>query len=112
MLFRSTYQLTPAQITLLKGTNVLSSDGTVALKYLGSDASNVQRVLNNTFESFAPTEEGIATSNHAVGEYITFNTEFCKVTQAISVGEIVQIGRNVKRTTVGEELLLIISQLS
>lgn len=105
-------QLTPAQLSLLEGTNILTTDGdTVHLKYLGSDASNVQRVLDNTFKAFAPVEESIATSNHAVGDYISFQTQFCKVTQAISVGEIVQIGRNVQVTTVAAELLAILAQL-
>ena len=108
-----TIQLTPQQLALLESYNILTTDGDkVTLKYLGSDASNVQRVLDNTFKAFAPIEQGIATANHVVGDYISFQTQFCKVTQAIAVGEIVQIGRNVKITTVAEELMAILAQIN
>lgn len=105
--------VTPAQLSLLEGTNILTTDGdNITLKYLGSDASTVQAVLNNTFKAFAPVEEAIAKTNHAVGDYISFNTQFCKVTQAISAGEIIQVGTNVKLTTIAEELQLIFTQLN
>lgn len=108
-----TIQLTSTQLQLLEGYNILTTDGdNLKLTYLGSDASNVQRVLDNTFKSLAPVEQGIATSAHAVGSYISFNTQFCKVTQAISVGEIVQIGRNIELTTVADELMAILAQIS
>jgi hypothetical protein len=114
-----TIQLTPAQIQLLEGYNILTTDGdTLNLRYTGTVASNVQSEIDEFEEStrklagsLAMIETSPATANHAVGDYISFNTQFCKVTQAISVGEIVQIGRNVQVTTVAAELMAILAQL-
>jgi hypothetical protein len=59
----------------------------------------------DTFLSIlAPVEEPIATSNHAIGDYVIFDNQFCKVTQAIRIGDSVAIGTNLLVTTVAAEL--------
>ena len=114
-----TVQLTPAQITLLQGLNILTSDGNINLTYLGTIASNVQDEIdefesatNNIRASIAPIEGSTAVMSHAVGSLIMFGDTLCKVTSAISVGETISIGSNVAVTTVAEQLQAILAQLS
>lgn len=55
--------------------------------------------------AFSDIAEGtIAQKCHAVGEYITVNGFFCEVTNGISVGEVIMIGRNVKQANIGTVL--------
>ena len=114
-----TIQLTPAQLTLLQGMNVLSSDGTINLTYLGSMASNVQdeidefeQGLNNVIADIAFIENSTAKTNHAVGDYIILNGIFCKVIASISAGETLSFGTNIQATTLGAELKAIWAQIS
>jgi len=115
----TTIQLTAQQLTLLEGYNILTTDGTINLTYLGSEASNVQdeidefeAVTNNLVASFAYPETTAAKTSHAVGDYIMLNNQFCKVTQAISAGETIRIGTNVKVTTIADELKSIFALLN
>lgn len=115
-----TFNLTPAQLALLEGYNVLTTDGdTINLRYIGTEASDVQAEIdefeNVTYKlttSIAPIERTTAIAPHVVGDYIMLNGEFCKVISAIAVGETITIGTNVSRTTIADELKAIIAQLS
>lgn len=116
----TTVQLTAEQIELLEGYNYIFTDAnSLELTYLGTEASNVQkeidefeRVTNNLKASLAPIEESPAKAPHAVGDYIMFNNQFCKVTASISAEEQIIIGTNVRITTIADELLAIIAQIS
>lgn len=111
--------LTPAQLALLEGYNILTTNAdTIHLKYIGSEASDVQAEIdefeNVTYKltaGIAPIEQTTAIATHAVGDYIMLNGEFCKVISAIAVGETITIGTNVSRTTIADELKAIIAQL-
>ena len=111
--------LTPAQLSLLQGTNILTADGTINLTYLGSEASNVQDEidefesgLNNVIGSIAFIENQTAKTSHAVGEYIILNGIFCKVIASVSAGETLSFGTNIQATTIGAELRAIWAQIS
>jgi hypothetical protein len=111
--------LTPAQLSLLQGTNILTADGTINLTYLGSMASNVQSEINefesatnNLRASIAFVESTTAKTSHAVGDYIILNDMLCKVIAGISTGETITIGTNVKTTTLGAELRAIWAEIS
>lgn len=111
--------LTPAQLTLLEGTNILTADGTINLTYLGSMASNVQDEidefesgLNNVIGSITFIENSTAKTSHAVGEYVILNGIFCKVIAAVSSGETLSFGTNIQATTIGAELRAIWAEIS
>jgi len=111
--------LTPAQLSLLEGLNILATDGdNIILTYLGSEASNVQdeidefeNGLNNVIGSIAFIENSTAKTSHAVGEYIILNGIFCKVISAVSSGETLSFGTNIQATTIGAELRAIWAQI-
>ena len=110
--------LTPAQLSLLQGSNILTGDGTINLTYLGSMASNVQdeitefeNGLNNVIASFAFIENQTAKAPHSVGDYIILNGVFCTVISAISAGETLIFGTNIKATTLAAELKAIWAQI-
>ena len=122
-----TFNLTPAQLSLLEGYNSITSNAdTIHLKYFGSEASDVQAeidefenvtyALNNAItalsESVAPIETGTASQNYAVGDYLLLNGQFCKVTAAIATGETITVGTNVAETSVGDEITVIESQMA
>jgi hypothetical protein len=115
-----TIQLTPAQIQLLEGYNILTTDGdTLNLRYTGTVASNVQTEIDEFEEStrklagsLAMIETSPATANHAVGSYLMLNNRLCKVTSAIATGEQIIVGSNVQYTTVAEELTAILAQIN
>ena len=73
--------LTPAQLALLEGYNILTTDGdTINLRYIGTEASNVQSEIDEFEEStrklagsLAMVETSPATANHSVGDLIVFN---------------------------------------
>jgi hypothetical protein len=115
-----TATLTPAQLQLLEGYNLLTTDGdTIHLRYIGTEASNVQAeidefetVTNKLISSIAFAEQSTAIANHAVGDYIMLNGQFCVVTVAIATGESIIINTNASITTIGVELLKIIARLN
>ena len=116
----TTVSLTPAQLALLEGYNILTTDGdTITLRYTGTVASNVQSEIDEFEEStrtlagsLAMIETSPATANHAVGDYLMLNNRFCKVTSAIATGEQIIVGSNVQYTTVAEELAAILAQIN
>ena len=111
--------LTPAQLSLLEGLNILTTDGdNIVLTYLGSEASNVQdeidefeNGLNNVIGSIAFIENSTAKTSHAIGEYVILNGIFCKVISAVSSGETLSFGTNIQATTIGAELRAIWAQI-
>ena len=116
----TTVTLTPAQLALLEGYNILTTDGdTISLRYTGTVASNVQSEIDEFEEStrklagsLAMIETSPATANHAVGSYLMLNNRLCKVTSAIATGEQIIVGSNVQYTTVAEELTAILAQIN
>ena len=113
-------QLTPQQLALLEGYNILTTDvDTINLRYIGTEASNVQAEIDEFEEStrrlagsLAMVETSPATANHAVGDLIVFNNQLYKVTVAIASGEVIVVGTNVQSTTIADELKAILAQLS
>ena len=116
----TTVSLTPAQLALLEGYNIISTDGdTLNLRYTGTVASNVQTEIDEFEEStrklagsLAMIETSPAMANHAVGDYLMLNNRLCKVTAAIATGEQIIVGSNVQYTTVAEELTAILAQIN
>ena len=60
--------------------------------------------MDTILSALAPVEEPVAIANHDIGDYVIFDNQFCKVTQAISIGDSVAIGTNLLVTTVAAEL--------
>jgi hypothetical protein len=58
----------------------------------------------DALSSVAPMETSPATTNHAVGDLITYQNKLYRVTVAIATGEAIVIGTNVTATTVAEQL--------
>jgi len=116
----TTVSLTPTQLVLLTGYNILTTDGdNINLRYTGTVASNVQSEIDEFEEStrtlagsLAMIETSPATANHAVGSYLMLNNRLCKVTSAIATGEQIIVGSNVQYTTVAEELAAILAQIN
>ena len=55
-------------------------------------------------------ENGLASTNYAVGSYLVHGGQLCKVTTAIATGEAITIGTNVTATTVMAEVIALIAQ--
>jgi hypothetical protein len=112
--------ITPAQLALLEGYNILTTDGdTINLRYISTEASNVQAEIDEFEEStrklagsLAMVETSPATANHAVEDLIVYNNQLYKVTVAIASGEAIVVGTNVQSTTIADELKAILTQLS
>ena len=123
-----TVSLTPAQINLLTGTNIISTsaDDLLVRYYATGQTGNVEgniaflldktasneTAVNTVSESIAPTETGTATQNYATGSYLMLNNRLCKVTSAIDTGEQIIVGSNVQYTTVADELKAILAQIN
>lgn len=60
--------------------------------------------------AIAPVENGLASTNYAVGSYLVHGGQLCKVTTAIATGESISIGTNVTATTVMAEVIALIAQ--
>ena len=123
-----TIQLTPAQIQLLTGTNIISTnaddlsvryyatgqtgnvEGNIA--FLSEKTVSNENAISTVSESIAPAETGTATQNYAIDSYLMLNNRLCKVTSAIATGEQIIVGSNVQYTTVAEELTAILAQIN
>ena len=57
------------------------------------------------YASIAAIDGPTATTNHAVGTYLTMGGKLYKVTTAIAAGETIAAGTNVTQTTVMDELI-------
>ena len=55
--------------------------------------------------TIAPVENGLASTNYAVGSYLVHGGKLCRVTTAIATGESISIGTNVTATTVMAEVI-------
>lgn len=115
-----TIQLTPAQVNLLTGTNIISTnaDDLSVVYYttgkgdvegslsflLEKTARNETSSVNTLAGSLAMVETSTATASHAVGDLIVFNSQLYKVTVAIASGESLTVGTNIASTSVGNEL--------
>jgi hypothetical protein len=116
----TTVSLTPAQLALLEGYNILTTDGdNINLRYTGTVASNVQSEIDEFEEStrklassLAMIETSPSTANHATGSYLMLKNRLCKVTSPIATGEQIIVGSNVQYTTVAEELTAILAQIN
>ena len=114
-----TIQLSPAQINLLTGTNIISTNaddlsvmyyatgkGDVegSLSFLLDKSARNETSINSLAGSLAMVETSPATTNHAVGDLIVYNNQLYEVTVAIATGETLKVGTNISATTVGDEL--------
>ena len=120
--------VTPAQLNLLTGTNILTTNaddltvryyatgqtGNVEgnLSFLLDETANNETAIITVSESIAPIETGTATQVYAVGDYLMLNNRLCKVTVAIATGESIIVGTNARYTTVADELKAILAQIS
>lgn len=126
-----TYQLTPQQLALFKGTNNVSTNAkTVQVTYRNGELATTGNIVdavevakqNAIGESasytdarlatelapilgnFASAETSPASASHAVGEYLLYNNRLFKVLAAISAGQQLAIGTNIGQTNVAAEL--------
>lgn len=126
-----TYQLTPQQLALLKGTNVISTNAkTVRVTYRNGELATTGDIVASTevakqnaigeaanytdarlatelapiLGNFATAETSPTSASHAVGEYLLYNNRLYKVLAAISAGQQLTIGTNIGQTNVAAEL--------
>ena len=122
-----TYQLTPQQLALFKGTNVVSTNTkTVRVTYREGEFATTENIVEATeiakasvlgdtdakiatslapiLGNFATAETSPTSASHAVGEYLLYNNLLYKVLAAISAGQQLTIGTNVEQTNVAAEL--------
>lgn len=134
-----TYQLTPQQLALFKGTNVISTNAkTVQVTYRNGEFATTGNIVdavevakqNAIGESesytdarlatelapilgnFATAETSPASASHDVGEYLLYNNRLFKVLAAISAGQQLTIGTNIGQTSVAAELARLNSLLT
>ena len=104
-------------IELDQNYNKLISNGVINIGFytknnLQSELNNFTNIIELLCNNFAHVEETYSLNNYSVGNYLIYNNIFYKVTKAIAVGEYLSEGTNITQTTVANELLSIISQLS
>ena len=107
-----TIQLTPAQIQLLTGINIISTNADdLSIRYYASGKGNVEGSLTYLSEKKANTStlatvESTPTASKAysVGDYLVLNGQLYKVTAEVASGETFVINTNIKTTTTGTEL--------
>lgn len=110
-----TIQLTPQELYLIKGYNVLTaSNGNMTLKYFGFQTSTLQNEINESkqkihgvYRSFALDEDTVASREHPVGDYLIYLNRLYKATAAISSGDALVIGTNIEPTSLAKELALL-----
>lgn len=89
-------------LTIKKRTYPLEEEGKV--NRLNSELMEEKERSAKYEKALAETSGPVATAFHAVGEYITVNGVFCEVTDAICVGETINMNRNVKTVSIGAVL--------
>ncbi len=67
--------------------------------------------LDALIGSVATIETSPATANHAVGEFIVYNSQLHEVTRAIASGENLVVGTNIEATSTGAEIANLKSDL-
>lgn len=120
-----TIQLTPAQVSLLTGTNIITTNADdLSVMYYATGKGDVEGSLSFLLEKTARNETSInslagslamietspVTTNHAVGDLIVYNNQLYEVTVAIATGETLKVGTNISATTVGDELTSLSTQ--
>ena len=110
-----TYSLSAKQVSLLKGINHVSTDGTslelTARKGVFAtldDIADEYEWTNNKLEEMsqqigdmiADSDQIIATKNHAVGDVFICENKLYKATDSIASGEMLIEGSNVTKTTI------------
>jgi len=114
-----TIQLTPAQVSLLTGTNIITTNADdLSVMYYATGKGDVEGSLSFLLEktvrnetsinslagSLAMVETSPATTNHAVGDLIVYNNQLYEVTVAIATGETLTVGTNISATKMGDQL--------
>ena len=108
----TTVSLTPAQIQLLTGTNVISTNADdLSVRYYASGKGTVEGSLvylsdKKANTSTLATVESTSTASKAytVGSYLVYNGILYRVTAAISAGHTLTPGTNISATNAGAEL--------
>lgn len=102
-----TIQLTPQQLSTLKGTNnIWSSAGETEVTY-AADTKMYADAKDST-AMIGTAEPGmVATKNYASGDFIVVGKSLYKATAAIATGEAITPGTNCTATTVIEQLAAI-----
>ena len=67
-------------------------------------AGNLQLEVDTLAGSIAYVEHAIADIDHVKGSYVTIGNQMYKVTAAVTAGDTFEIGVNIERISVGEEL--------
>ena len=107
-----TIQLSPAQLQLLTGTNVISTNADdLSVRYYASGKGTVEGSLvylsdKKANTSTLATVESTSTASKAytVGSYLVYNGILYRVTAAISAGHTLTPGTNISATNAGAEL--------
>lgn len=103
----STVQLTPRQLSTLKGTNNIWSDAGVTEVTYAADTKMYADGKDST-AMIGTAEPGmVATKNYASGDFIVVGKSLYKATAAIATGEAITPGTNCAATTVIEQLAAI-----
>ena len=108
----TTVSLTPAQLQLLTGTNVISTNADdLSVRYYASGKVTVEGSLvylsdKKANTSTLATVESTSTASKAytVGSYLVYNGILYRVTAAISAGHTLTPGTNISATNAGAEL--------
>lgn len=97
-----TYQLTPAEVKTLLGTNNIWADtGDTTVQYRADPTLYVDRHKR----TIAPVEDGDKASQaYAAGKYFYHNGNFCKAKTSIASGATFTLNTNYEVTTVAAEL--------
>lgn len=121
------YHLTPHQVKLLQGANVVTSNGTsISLTYRNGevmkldDASGLGESINAVSDlvdvhqsiigDIAPYEDGATASKaYAVNDFFIRNNKFCKCTSAISKGSAFTLNTNYSETTISAVLTALLN---
>lgn len=101
------YDITPAQIELLKGYNNVwnSTGGNNEVEYRADTKLYIDGKQLDIRNTIAPIEDGdTASQAYAVGRYFYRNGAFCKAKTAIASGAAFTLGTNYEVTTVSAEL--------
>lgn len=70
-----------------------------------AEGESAAELVMDTLACIATPDGPVATANHAVNTYLTYNGKLYKVTTAIATGETIAAGTNVTQTTVMDELI-------
>lgn len=102
-----TVQLTPEQLSTIKGTNNIFADsGDVTVEY-GADTKLYieDSIVTPSLAMIAPIENGTTASQaYTAGQYFLHNNVFCKALTSIASGATFTLNTNYTETTIAAEL--------